>query len=368
MATSQSDQRQYYTGSGADLQVIIEKAIGESFRSFSARELESILKKATAQSLHPFTGRELEQIYKKATGQSLDPIEAYNYAAGLGCFRALLKASSYTNVSLAQPQLSKAAMRSLTCVDTSLHKETIRLDVHLRPRGISILPKGPDANHLLHSQPVPFQPTSMGSLSLPTEILCNIIVSMTYPDVRAFMQVNHLAWNTVINIREYQHLTLHAWSPLRYLFVAELNYCFSVADIHDVLTSPKCAYCPSFGGYVFLPGFVRICEQCARDDDRCVGIPKSHITKSKLDDEDRNYGLDERTLDNLPQMKTKPGRHSRRRLRLISWPLAQQALTKETLAREPQTSLSDVPQISNPVSGGNPMKDQVCGFSVFDWL
>ena len=143
----------------------------------------------------------------------------------------------------------------------------------------------------------------------------------------------------------YENITLYAQDILATLSENGLGGCFSIMDLHEVLTNPYCAYCPrphpSFGAYVFLPGLVRVCEHCAIKDPRCVGLDEERAKKPKRKNyEDREYGLSEESIKQLPKMTVEIG--SWGQVKLLSRPLAQEAMVKQIMSDDPNIRRSSI--------------------------
>ena len=165
---------------------------------------------------------------------------------------------------------------------------------------------------------------------LPLEILRMVLLVLPYISLRSLMITCTTAWTAISNLPEYHHLTHHAAGFLRILNTTNLLTFFPTAALYTVLTTSKCAYCPSFAGYVYLPGLVRCCVHCATHDRRFTPVPRS-LARSPRDGPRAGYGLSASAVDRLPVMRTKGGMYFDRRvitktLYLLSRPLVQEAM------------------------------------------
>ncbi|KAL8788057.1 MAG: hypothetical protein Q9195_007471 [Heterodermia aff. obscurata] len=207
-----------------------------------------------------------------------------------------------------------------------------------------------DSNSSLH------QPresvTSLGNIKLPIEILRMVLLAMPYEGLVAFMAVNSAAFNLVTAIAEFRILNKYGGNVLRMLSKVHLHNCFSTADVYEVFTSPSCSYCPSFGAYVFLPGLVRCCQNCAERDYRLIPIIKGNAQK-KVDH--AGFNLTSQMVANLPVMMTIPGNYAassserasvskyKKQMHLLSRPLAEAAMIKAVVRNDPNARVPEIP-------------------------
>ena len=215
----------------------------------------------------------------------------------------------------------------------------------------TVLSAPPNHTSILH-QPREAVP-SLGNVILPLEILHMVLLSMPYPALRAFMAVNSAAFNIVMAMPEFRILSKHGRNVVRMLERVRLHNSFSTANVYEVFTSPSCTYCGSFGAYVFLPGLLRCCQNCAENDYRLLPISKS-LAKKKIND--GGFNLTPQMLDNLPMMTTQPGTYAssareaentskrKKRVQLLSRPLAEAAIIKGILQNDPEAQLPNIPE------------------------
>ena len=240
--------------------------------------------------------------------------------------------------------LSETIIDSLTCAG----KDFARFTQRITENEEELVPRI-NRDGLFNTRPHPLGSTAptLGKFDkFPAEMLITAIKVLPYEDIRAFMQVNKYAWNTVVAIPEYRELTQHGRGILTTLWQNGLRSCFSFIDVHQVLTNPNCAYCPMpiFGGYVFLPGLVRCCRHCASKDPRCLAVQVSRAMKKDKHADGREYGLTKRTIESLPVMRPRPW-YTEKKVLLISRPLAQQAMKRQLLRQDPTRSAKTIPHV-----------------------
>ena len=187
---------------------------------------------------------------------------------------------------------------------------------------------------------------SLGNFNLPLEILLMVLLAMPFETLLAFMAVNSAAFNMVMTIPEFRILNSYGRDVILMLSRVHLESCFSIADVYEVFTSPSCSYCVSFGAYVFLPGLVRCCQNCAESDYRLIPISKS-LARKQIDDGGFNLTL--QMLANLPVMATLPGTYAEnyssyyKEIQLLSRPMAEAAMIKGILQNDPEAQLPEIP-------------------------
>ena len=174
------------------------------------------------------------------------------------------------------------------------------------------LPKNSNANFntiqsstLKRLMPTKKRP-SLGSITLPNELLLMVLLALPYESLMAFMIVNSTATGLVSAISQLRLVRTLAGNILYLLWKAQLHDYFSISAVYTLLTTPSCSYCNSFGAYVYLLGLVRCCDFCSRVDSRLVPITKNMAQKKH-----RNFGfnLTGRTLATLPVMTVRQVNH-----------------------------------------------------------
>ena len=80
-----------------------------------------------------------------------------------------------------------------------------------------------------------------------------------------FRQINLRAMQLVASLHEYQVTISHGLNPLCALLRTQLGLNVTLSDFYDVICTKNCALCSQFGGFVFLPTWVRCCFECLRE-------------------------------------------------------------------------------------------------------
>ncbi|CAF9935600.1 MAG: hypothetical protein HETSPECPRED_009841 [Heterodermia speciosa] len=253
------------------------------------------------------------------------------------------------------PQLARYPFRSTPLHDLPYSEDLLKyLAYNNRPlKGVIIDELVPCGSTEL--DPHVYQPrgtvASLGNLKLPIEIIRMVLLAMPYKDLVAFMAVNSAAFNVVVAMTEFCILNKYGGNVLRMLSKVHLQSCFSIADVYETFTSPSCSYCVSFGAYVFLPGLVRCCQNCAERDYRLIPISKNSAQK-KI--HDAGFNLTSQMVDNLPVMTTIPGYYAasssepagksryKKQVHLLSRPLAEAAMIKRILQDDPKARLPEI--------------------------
>ena len=262
--------------------------------------------------------------------------------------------------------LPKSAMESQTSKDDepSLTDDMIP---HLTYTNLSFKsdiissPSKPSFNSLcvsLLNRPKPRnEPSSLGNIKLPNELLNMVLLALSFKTLMAFMTTNSSARHTVLAMPAFHNLVQHGYKILRTLLrIRPLE--FPIGRIHDVLTNPSCVYCANFGGYVFLPGLLRCCQWCAEKDKRMIPITKNTVQNTARYSD---YKLKARSIADLPVMESLPGRYAKlvgggsvefkmykKKVYLFSQPLAQDAMTAQYLKENPGADPSSAPQMRIP--------------------
>jgi hypothetical protein len=98
----------------------------------------------------------------------------------------------------------------------------------------------------------------------PREVVWMIISLLDVQSASRLARVS-LGGNLLVRSHpEYRALTEHAYKALVALVMTGLGGMHSIQHLHRVLRSDKCARCPEFGPFLFLPTGERCCLQCSQ--------------------------------------------------------------------------------------------------------
>ena len=128
----------------------------------------------------------------------------------------------------------------------------------------------------LSSSRVPEPEANMGQLSLPMDILTQIVLSLDIRTVFQLRQVNSVARAAVDSFLEYKLLSKHALKVYCALMRTNLAGRVTLNDFFDLMCTKECVLCGAeFGGFVFLPTWLRCCYSCIQT------APQTKICEAK---------------------------------------------------------------------------------------
>jgi hypothetical protein len=108
--------------------------------------------------------------------------------------------------------------------------------------------------------------STLGNLqSLPLEIVYEICYLLDIQSLFNFRHVNRRAQQIVRGTRGYKSTITHALETLCVITRTGIASWFTLPDLFEVLCTKDCHLCGSFGGYIFLPMFIRCCFSCIRE-------------------------------------------------------------------------------------------------------
>lgn len=146
------------------------------------------------------------------------------------------------------------------------------------------------------------RPSSLGTLDrIPLEILHQIFDQI---DLRSLLQLSRVAVrgrSTVQSLPAYRGLVKHAPQTLVVLRMTKLLQTHTVSDLFAALTSERCATCPEYGAYLFLPTCERCCWTCLQ-----LNPARRVVTPAKAK---KTFALSSRQVRKLPVLFSIPGRY-----------------------------------------------------------
>lgn len=136
---------------------------------------------------------------------------------------------------------------------------------------------------------------------LPLEIMHLILNQLDLLSFTQFSQVALRGRHTVLSLPAYQALVKHAPQALAALRMTELMQTHSISHLFAALTSTRCATCPAYGPYLFLPACERCCWKCHK-----FNPARRVITQAKAK---QAFVLSQRQVRRLPVLFSIPGRY-----------------------------------------------------------
>lgn len=100
----------------------------------------------------------------------------------------------------------------------------------------------------------------------------------------------------------YRDVVEHAPEVLHVLAVTDVVSMFSANQVHAAFVNHRCAFCPNFGPYLYVPSCSRCCDQCLEQDRRTATISASDAAESIC--------VPETLLKQLPLVKVMPKLYS----------------------------------------------------------
>jgi hypothetical protein len=145
--------------------------------------------------------------------------------------------------------------------------------------------------------------SNLGALAaLPVELLQQGLLDLDLRTLSAFRSLNRLAADIVDALPEYSSIRRHAPATLLGAQAIGVDAHITLRALLATLRSPECEDCGDFGGYLYLPTCRRVCFPCL--DSREQYLPMTPETAKYM------CGLDQRTVDALPRMRTVAGVYS----------------------------------------------------------
>lgn len=141
---------------------------------------------------------------------------------------------------------------------------------HRRDYGLSVVHVSPSDHATVQSSMWTSCIVSKMSLGdfdqLPVELLLQALRHMDMQALFNLRQVNLRARQVVDSLREYKAVVSHGLTAYCALLRMRLAAHVTLLDFYRVLCSRDCALCGKFGGFVFLPTWIRCCFECIEED------------------------------------------------------------------------------------------------------
>ncbi|KAI2973533.1 hypothetical protein CBS147323_2054 [Aspergillus niger] len=138
----------------------------------------------------------------------------------------------------------------------------------------------------------------------PLEFIHEICLMLDVQSLFRFHRVNRRARQIASASGYYKAVVKHAIGALFVILRTGMASWYKLSDLYDVLCTKNCAICNDFGGFIFLPSFMRCCFFCIEDDELPPVLPASQV---------RPY-LNRRSApplsSRIPMIKTLPGIYS----------------------------------------------------------
>ncbi|KAL6892366.1 hypothetical protein GGI43DRAFT_413862 [Trichoderma evansii] len=101
---------------------------------------------------------------------------------------------------------------------------------------------------------------------LPVELLFQTLRHMDMQSLFNLRQTNLRARQIVDSLKEYKAVVAYGLTAYCALLRTKLATHVTLLDFYRVLCSKDCAFCGKFGGFVFLPTWIRCCFECIEED------------------------------------------------------------------------------------------------------
>ncbi|TFA98619.1 hypothetical protein CCMA1212_009609 [Trichoderma ghanense] len=165
--------------------------------------------------------------------------------------------------------------------------------------------------------------TGLGALDrLPVELLLQALQHMDMQALFNLRRVNLRARQMIDSLKEYRAVVSHGLTAYCALLRMGLAAHVTLLDFYRVLCSQDCAFCGKFGGFVFLPSWIRCCFECIEEDPETRMVTVAEVR--------RVFRLSRAEVGRQRVCQTMPGlyrrrlystekSYQRRRLRLLPW-------------------------------------------------
>ncbi|KAI0190383.1 hypothetical protein EV127DRAFT_90271 [Xylaria flabelliformis] len=160
----------------------------------------------------------------------------------------------------------------------------------------------------IHNPPKPMEAnlqnraSSVGILDrLPAELLHEVLRSLDFQSTIRFSRVSIQGKNILCSLPAYRDVMKYAPNALAALSEMKLLHLHSASELHNALRNERCATCPEYGAYLFLPTCERCCWQCLRSNPtRWVVSPTAAA---------ETFALSPKMVEQLPVMLSIPGKY-----------------------------------------------------------
>ncbi|KAI1174928.1 F-box domain-containing protein [Nemania sp. FL0916] len=145
--------------------------------------------------------------------------------------------------------------------------------------------------------------SSVGTLDcLPPELIFKILNSLDARSVACFARSCYRSNIIARSLPSYSDIVKYAPNALLALRKVGLIGTYSVARLHRVLRSEKCARCSAFGAFLYLPRAMRCCYPCLRHNRSFQTLPDAHIKEY--------FDLSTEDIEHLPTLQPIPGQYN----------------------------------------------------------
>lgn len=106
---------------------------------------------------------------------------------------------------------------------------------------------------------------SLGNIDrLPLELLNEVCLHLDVLSVLKFRHINLRSRRIVDSLHEYQVAISHGLNALCALLRTKLAINVTLLDFYREICTKDCALCGEFGGFIFLPTWIRCCFECLK--------------------------------------------------------------------------------------------------------
>lgn len=187
---------------------------------------------------------------------------------------------------------------SYESVELQDHVSLISHRPHILLRAMITIPNPPES---LGTE-IDARRSSLGQLDiLPTELLFFVLQALDLKSISRVSRVSRRGNVIVKSLAAYRNLLDKAPEALAALSQTKLLGVHSVTQLQDTLRSDRCATCPEYGTYLFLPTCERCCWECLYLNPAWRVISPGQAAKY--------FGLSTKQLRQLPVMHSIPGRY-----------------------------------------------------------
>lgn len=141
---------------------------------------------------------------------------------------------------------------------------------HRRDYGMSVVHVWPSDHSKVRSSILTSSIVSRAGLGdldrLPVELLLQALRQMDMQALFDLRRVNLRARQIVDSLKEYKAAVSYGLTAYCALLRMKLAAHVTLLDFYRVLCSQDCTFCGKFGGFVFLPTWIRCCFECIEED------------------------------------------------------------------------------------------------------
>ncbi|PYI06188.1 hypothetical protein BO78DRAFT_461361 [Aspergillus sclerotiicarbonarius CBS 121057] len=153
---------------------------------------------------------------------------------------------------------------------------------------------------------------SLGPLQvLPAELLHEVCFLLDIQSLFRFRQVSRGTRNVVSSIRAYQKTAEHAPHTLRAILHTKIASWFTIRDLFQVLHTRDCSCCGAFGGFIFLPTFLRCCFWCVKEGKMPAVVSLDDVSYDNRWKSPDFLNSIPNLLDSIPTVRAKHGFYER---------------------------------------------------------